>query len=54
MKKYITNKNPNKKQKKEENSKKRNVWSICPITRVSKKQNKYNRKDKSWKKDLDY
>jgi hypothetical protein len=54
MKKYVTNKNPNKKQQKEQNSRKRNVWGISPVTKVVQRKDKYNRKDKSWQKSLEY
>lgn len=47
-------KNPNKKQKKKENNRKRNVWSISPITKVVKRKDKYNRKDKGWQKETNW
>ena len=54
MKRYITNKNPNKKQKKEQNNKQRTLWTCSPITKVVNRKDKYSRKDKSWQKSLEY
>lgn len=51
---YQSNKNPNKKQRKEQNNRKRNLWSINPITKVVGRKDKYNRKDKNWQKDIDW
>ena len=51
---YQSNKNPNKKQRKEQNNRKRNLWSINPITKVVDRKDKYNRKDKNWQKDIDW
>ena len=48
----VSIKNPNKKQQKKENNRKRNMWTISPITKVVKRKDKYNRKDKSWQKEL--
>ena len=28
------------------------MWTISPITKVVKRKDKYNRKDKSWQKEL--
>lgn len=54
MKRYVTNKNPNKKQQKEQNDRQRTLWSCSPITKVVGRKDKYNRKDKSWQKSLEY
>ena len=51
---YQSNKNPNKKQQKKENNRKRNMWSISPITKVVSRKDKYNRKDKSWQKEANW
>ena len=51
---YQSNKNPNKKQRKAENNKQRNMWGISPITKVVSRKDKYNRKDKSWKKEINW
>ena len=51
---YQSNKNPNKKQQKEQNNRKRNMWSISPITKVVSRKDKYNRKDKSWQKEVNW
>lgn len=51
---YQSNRNPNKKQRKEQNNRKRNLWSINPITKVVNRKDKYNRKDKSWQKDINW
>lgn len=53
MKRYVTNKNPNKKQKKEQSNKHRTFWTCSPITKVVDRKDKYNRKDKNWQKDID-
>jgi hypothetical protein len=53
VKQYITNKNPNKKQQKEQNNKQRTFWGCSPITKVVSRKDKYNRKDKSWQKSLE-
>jgi len=39
-----------KKDKKEINKKRRNVWSICPITRKTNDRKTYNRKSKHKKR----
>lgn len=44
----------NKKQQKALNNRKRNLWSISPVTKVVQRKDKYNRKDKSWQKFLEY
>ena len=51
---YQLNKNPNKKQRKEQNNRKRNMWSISPITKVVSRKDKYNRKDTSWQKEANW
>ena len=50
----MSNKNPNKRQKKEQNNRRRTFWYCSPITKVVSRKDKYNRKDKSWRKNLDY
>ena len=50
----MSNKNPNKRQKKERNNRRRTFWCCSPITKVVSRKDKYNRKDKSWRKNLDY
>ena len=51
---YQSVKNPNKKQRKEQNNRKRNLWTVNPITKVVGRKDKYNRKDKSWQKDINW
>ena len=50
----MSNKNPNKRQKKEQNNRRRTFWCCSPITKVVSRKDRYNRKDKSWRKNLDY
>lgn len=51
---YQSNRNPNKKQQKAQNNKKRNLWTVNPITKVVSRKDKYNRKNKDWQKDINW
>ena len=50
----MANKTLNKKQQREQNNRKRNFWSISPITKVVERKDKYNRKNKDWQKETNW
>lgn len=50
---FVEYKKMNKKQKKEYNNRKRNMWEINPITKTTKDKKKYNRNAQKKEKFID-